>query len=190
MIYDYPIVKQLKEDVYVIEDDGKYYVLKQYHHVTRFNKELRYSQYAKEHNITLPFKFDKKQLVTMSKYVSPLVNEHGHLIDKKIMTPQFIDLIDRKIARMHQLGFAHGDLSVHNIVYDKNEPFIIDFEYAYQINNHTKEVEQWMERGYNWDKSYADFVNFDYIHCRNSLSLPTDKAPRDYVRLEEEYLYQ
>ena len=39
---------------------------------------------------------------------------------------------------MHKLGFANGDLYVHNIVYeDNNITFLIYFEKSYQIHNHT-----------------------------------------------------
>ena len=83
----------------------------------------------------------------------------------------FIQHVNAKINLMHALGFAHGDLHISNIVFNK-DPFyvyIIDFETTYNItaDKHDPEVLDLMETGYEWTGTYDEFVNMDYTHWRN-----------------------
>lgn len=87
----------------------------------------------------------------------------------------------------HIYGVAHGDLNPNNIVYDdNNEPYIIDFEKTYKINNQTWETELWIRQGYDWDESYNKFVNQDYWQWRMATDLDMKDVPRDYVSKKEE----
>jgi hypothetical protein len=87
---------------------------------------------------------------------------------------------------MHKLGFAHGDLSLYNIVYDSNNiPFFIDFEKSYEIHNHTWLTELWMRKGFCWEKSYEDFVNYEYLFWKSWCRLPQTSSFNTYVN--EEY---
>lgn len=84
-------------------------------------------------------------------------------------------------------GIGHGDLHSGNIVCDtEGEPFIIDFEHAYEIHNHSWETELWMRTGYYWNYTYREFVNHDYNSWRVNLEV-NDSAPRDHVPVSEEY---
>lgn len=118
----------------------------------------------------------------------PIVDEDGHVIDENIITSNFIRSIDNKIKLMHELGFAHGDLSIHNIVYDHlHEPYIINFHTAYKINNHTWETELWMRQGYDWQGSYQEFVNFDYINYKTGLNIDSNNLSDEIDKREEYY---
>jgi RIO-like serine/threonine protein kinase len=185
-VYGHKIIKQIQDNVFIIAKG----ILKEFQSVKSFNRECYCLNLLKQHDI-MPkaLLIDDVNMVIISELMHPVVDACGHLINKALLTPRFIDLLDRKISLLHSLGIAHGDLSSHNIVYnDNNEPFLIDFEKSFSINNHTLETKEWMTM-FDWEDSYADFVNFDYINWRQFLSLPCDKAPRDYVRLEEEILH-
>lgn len=163
-----------KDNVVIIEDTKhNKYIMKLFSNVIDFNNELHYYRLASQHHIAPNIRYDIDDLIIISKKMNPLVNEDGILINKNIIDDQFIQNVDNKINMMHKLGFAHGDLSAYNIVYDDdNIPFLIDFEKSYEIHNHTWETELWMRAGFCWDKSYEDFVNYDYINWKEMLMLP------------------
>lgn len=94
------------------------------------------------------------------------VDEMLEGVDRKL----FIHHVNAKIDLMHSLGYAHGDLHIGNIIFNK-DPFyiyIIDFETVYNIEEgrHDPEVLDLMKYGYEWDGTYDEFVNMDYTHWR------------------------
>lgn len=146
-------------------------MLKLFNDNNTFTKELHYYQLASKHGIAPKITCNIDDLIIISEKMQPLTDEHGMPINENVMDEEFIQCLDNKISLMHKLGFAHGDLSLYNIVYDNNNiPFIIDFEKSYQIHNHTWETELWMRKGYCWEQSYEDFVNYDYILWRTFFS--------------------
>lgn len=130
--------------------------------------------------------FKKYNITPRGKPTFSIADEDGHIINKNVITSKFIHNLDNKIRLMHELGYAHGDLSIHNIVYDDlYEPYIINFDNAYKINNHTWKTELWMRQGYEWHESYKNFVNFDYIHWKTGLNI--NNSPTDEINMREEY---
>lgn len=193
IIHGYIILNRIQfhNNVYVIDYYGIKCILKQYNDLTSFNNEDHYGQIASENDISPKiYVINNEKMFIISELMNPLVNGYGQLVDDDILTPEFISLIDIKITKMHKLGFAHGDLSHFNIIHKNNEPFIIDFENAYMINNHTLDVESWMEDGFDWVDSYSDFVNYDYLNWRQMLNLSTINIPYDNVPISEEDLHQ
>jgi predicted Ser/Thr protein kinase len=188
------IVKKLQSNdhsIYVINTGSGDRVLKHFQDDKSFEAESCYVKLLENYNI-MPkvLSVDDDNRIIISQKMNPLVDEDGFLINKNVLTPTFIDQLDMKISLLHSLGIAHGDLSSHNIIYNNDgEPFIIDFEKAYKINEYSLETKEWMVEFFDWEDSYADFVNFDYINWRKFLLLPCDKAPRDFVDPELEYLY-
>ena len=154
-----------KDNVVIINDNKNIkYVMKLFNDIDSFTKELHYYELASKYDLAPEIISNTNDLIIISKKMNSLVDEDGILINSDIISKEFTRCLDNKISIIHKLGFAHGDLSLHNIVYDYNNiPFIIDFEKSYQIHNHTWETELWMRKGYLWEKSYEDFINYDYI---------------------------
>ena len=163
-----------KSNVVIIKNHkDDQYIMKLFEDKDCFNNELHYYKLASKHDISPKIVYDKNDLIIISEKMNPLVDEYGKLINKDIINEQFIQNLDNKINIMHKLGFAHGDLSSHNVVYDNNNiPFIIDFEKSYEINNHTLLTELWMREAFEWEKSYEDFVNHDYMLWKEMLMIP------------------
>lgn len=162
-----------KDNVVIIEDiKHNQYVMKLFNCVDSFTKELHYYQLVSIYNIAPKITYDSDDLIIISEKMNPLVDEDGTLIDDNIISEEFIQRLDNKINIMHKLGFAHGDLSIYNIVYDNNNgPFIIDFEKSYEIHNHSWHTELWMRTGFSWEKTYEDFVNHEYVLWKEMLRL-------------------
>lgn len=172
-----------KDNVVIIEDQ-KYnkYVMKLFNNINVFDKELHYYELSSKHDISPKITHNIDDLIIISEKMNPLVDEDGILIDINIINEEFIQLLDNKIDMMHKLGFAHGDLSIYNIVYDnKNVPFIIDFEKSYEIHNHTWLTELWMREGFCWEKSYEDFVNHEYVLWKEMLRLPQTSSSKTLI---------
>lgn len=187
--HGYYLVSKIKEkDNVIIINDNKNieYVMKLFNDKISFTKELYYYELASKYDLAPKITYDIDDLIIISEKMNPLVDEYGLLIDKNIINDEFIQKLDNKINIMHKLGFAHGDLSIYNIVYDNdNIPFIIDFEKSYEIRNHTWLTELWMRKGFCWDESYEEFINYEYILWKEMLSLPRTSSFRTLV--DEEY---
>ena len=71
------------------------------------------------------------------------------------------------IRKMHNLGYAHGDLHMSNIGYDieRNKFYLLDYDTVFNIENDKDEewLKDWMEN-FPWDESYESFVQYDYTN--------------------------
>lgn len=93
---------------------------------------------------------------------------------------------------MHQAGIAHGQLHGGSVVVDGNyEPFIVNLGYAFDIIDHSWNVELFMRNDFCWSGSYTEFVNHDYHNWRMILDGDADAVhegePQDMVPHTEEY---
>lgn len=102
----------------------------------------------------------------------------GNLIElwPYIGQTRITDRVTKLIKKMHDLDLAHGDLHARNIGYrqrgDVIEVYIIDFGNVYTISTGESdpEVVAWMLHGFDWEQSYADFVDYDFINWQQMLS--------------------
>ena len=173
--HGYSLVSIIKQNKVVVVKDDKCieYVIKLFSDMNSFINELHYYKLALKYGIAPKMTYNTKDLIIISEKMNSLVDGYGKLIDSNIITEEFIQNLDNKINIMHKLGFAHGDLSSHNIVYNNdNIPFIIDFENSYEIRDHTWSTELWMREAFEWQTSYEDFVNHDYMLWKEFLMLP------------------
>jgi hypothetical protein len=129
----------------------------------------------------------------ITELLHPISNEDNEAFTA-VITPDLINAINIKIQQLHLAGYAHGNLCLSNISirYCDNgisEPFLCNFEHAYQICNHSWIVEDWMRTGFCWDETYAEFVNNDYNFrslLDQSIALPLQTP----VELKEEWFVQ
>ena len=182
--YGYSLVSLIedKDNVIIIKDHkNNQYVIKLFDNINVFSKELHYYELASKHDIAPKITYNIDDLIIISEKMNPLVDEDGILIDTNIISEEFIQRLNNKITMMHKLRFAHGDLSIYNIVYDNNVPFVIDFEKSYEIHNHTWLTELWMRKGFYWEKSYEEFVNHEYVLWKEMLRLPQTSSFKTLV---------
>lgn len=72
-------------------------------------------------------------------------------------------IISNLVKVMHSLGYGHGDLHLENIGFKGDNIYLLDFDSIYQIDNGPEPwLEEWMERGFDWDGTYTDFIKDDY----------------------------
>lgn len=182
---------KFKLNVAIIKDSKhNQYVMKLCNSLDSFSKELHYYELASKYNLAPQITYDRDDLIIISEKMNSLVDEYGVLINKDIINDKFIQNLDNKINIMHNLGFAHGDLAIFNIVYDtNNNPFIIDFEKSYQLHNHTWKTELWMREGFEWEKSYEDFVNHDHMLWKEMLMIPQTSSFNTIVN-ENYYVFR
>ena len=76
--------------------------------------------------------------------------------------------ITRVVEKMHQLGYAHGDLHMENIGYDNDgNIYILDHDTVYTITDSPDEwVRLWMEKGFDWVDTFNEFIEYDYDNWR------------------------
>lgn len=81
---------------------------------------------------------------------------------------KIIEIFNKKIDKMHELGIAHGDMTPGNIVFKLSpqlDVFIIDFDDAFYIDsgeNEERVQEIWLN-SYP-DKTYEEYIDLDYDH--------------------------
>lgn len=76
---------------------------------------------------------------------------------------EIIERINRAIAKMHKLGYGHGDLHIGNIGFSGSNIYLLDYDTVYRIQEGPVEwLSRWMEEGFDWDDSFEAFVDNDY----------------------------
>jgi hypothetical protein len=163
--------------VILLTKNGTKYVAKKFHR-NEYEKEIKLRKlFESVSDVKISVKIVDQCLsyrVLVYEYMTPVAKateeddseESGNYFDldesviAKLDEQSFITKLDEKIRIMHQIaGIGHGDLHAGNIVVDENlEPYIIDFESAYEIIDHSWPAEEWMRKIY-FRSTYQDFVN-------------------------------
>lgn len=94
--------------------------------------------------------------------------------------------VREKVQLMHEHDIAHGDLHHRNLVCSRLpedvEVYIIDFDSSFHISRGaTPGVRQWMETGYGWEGTFADFVAHDFRNWADDCM--RDQSPRAVAAL-------
>lgn len=196
----YKVISRIENyNVWVVSKNATEYIMKKFANRRNYTKEAYYYDMLADSAITPQLKFHNNDLqIIIIEKMRPFEEF------TKSANATLIDTIDQKISELHHLyGIAHGDLHFGNIVLDSNnDPYFIDFENAYAIHSHNWETELWMRFGFDWDRSYKDFVNHDYVQWRHDIGMfqdettrllyrghlvRVDRPPNDYVSINDEY---
>lgn len=167
---------------YLVKNEGRFGVMKIFdlkHQSTRerYLKDLHHHQVLSDADVAPTLLFtntcDNAGIMITEKYEASLQD----LIDKNQMTDDLKEdltsLITQKVKTMHTMNIAHGDLHTGNIVVnlDPLKVALIDYEYAFSIDTGKTdpEVQDWMQRGFDWQGTYEDFVRYDFENWRNMM---------------------
>ncbi len=86
---------------------------------------------------------------------------------------------------MHNLDIGHGDLHEWNILYKDNDNNIdikiIDYDNSYYISTGKNNpiLREYIEESFDWEDTYEEFVNYDYINW--TVSLNSRREPKSIV---------
>ena len=191
---EYKIIKELGGNISFVEDqDGIQYTVKRFrikggNRRDLFETELRIARMAEEYdigpkiygyrlcdrnfNLTIHDKNASYAIIIMEKL--DITIKHVWKFFGPAKRREITDKINRKIMHLHILDIAHGDLHANNIMYkeDVDDVYIIDYGSAFTISSgrQNQRVIDWMEGGFNWEGTYVDFVNHDYINWQEEVS--------------------
>lgn len=168
------------KDSYLVKSDDQYGVMKIYDlkdesKWKRYMKDLHYHKILSNAGVAPPLLFEEtcenEGIIITEKYWGSL----EELIESNQLNVELyddlIDLITEKVQKMHDLNIAHGDLHAGNVVVnlDPLEVALIDYEYAFDIDTGKEDpkVQEWMQKGFDWEGTYDDFVRYDFENWRN-----------------------
>jgi serine/threonine-protein kinase RIO1 len=95
---------------------------------------------------------------------------------------KFVDDVTKLIDKMHNAGYAHGDLHLGNIINSANRVYIIDFDHSFNIieGENDPVVLNWMNNFCGFD-SYNDFVKWDYKNFLEEIDgIESDKSSLEF----------
>lgn len=86
---------------------------------------------------------------------------------------QLIDSINKTISKLHSLGYAHGDLHIENIGIKRGEIYLLDHDTVYETSKYLRSglelepwLKKWMDKGFDWEGTFEEFINYDYTAWR------------------------
>lgn len=198
----YNITEEIQIGVYIVTKGGRDSIMKLLEpDGYRTEKEIGMLMAANNIAPQVEYVDDENMALVIEKMDSIMEALYRIYGGDPMMVLRIINKINMKIKAMHQLGIGHGDLIDRNIVYKmvgyEPEPYIIDWETAYNINNHTWETELYMRHIMKFTErsidrgTFEEFVNSDFTEWENLTqliqSLGIYELENDQISPEEEY---
>lgn len=166
------IIMQIEEVLHFtkfsyVENDGFYY--KEYHHISNNDWDrIKQGCIAMAENGIAPkiVKIIEETETDSGRYIiSESVNRFKLFkpeIRPKMTNEEIISAVRNQISKMHSLGYCHGDLHLESIGFKDNVIYIVDFDTIFKIKDPEEWVPQWMKEGFDWDRTFEEFVKYDY----------------------------
>lgn len=96
--------------------------------------------------------------------VTPFLNKYENNYPPTISPTEIRNQVKTLINKMHELGYAHGDLHPGNLGYIGNKIYILDLDTVYSIKEGVTDwLSDWMYDGFTWDGTFEEFIEHDYM---------------------------
>lgn len=161
-----------------LKDNTKGYMVKDYSSLTKEEFDRLLSIYTILSDNGIYPKIYVNEMEISCKEITPLaVGDETTFGHPRLPFSELEKKIDEKIALMHSLDLAHGDLCIYNIGYIDDEIYFMNVDYAFKISEGmTEHVKGLMDEGFEWEETFDEFVSYDFNNWKLCLDGEMKKA--------------